>query len=106
MLSCLQVSYKSFWSREVLMAIAEHGPNVSIKELSELTSIRTDDVVSTLQYFGMVRYWKGDHILVVNQKAVEDHLRKTPSQVIIAIDRSRVHYTPFIPTSTSLRPRP
>eukprot|EP00884_Botryococcus_braunii_P004438 jgi/Botrbrau1/13996/Bobra.150_1s0007.1 len=100
------VSYRSYWSRELLVAIYEHGPNISIKELSELTAIRPDDIVSTLQFLGMVRYWKGDHILVVHPRTVEEHLKKGATQIPIAIEESRVHYTPYLTPSASLRPRP
>lgn len=101
----MQVSYRSYWTRELLVAIYEHGANISIKELSDLTGIRTDDVVSTLQSLGLVRYWKGDHILVVHPKTVEDLLRKGPAQPPIAIDETRVHYTPYISCVGGSRPK-
>lgn len=34
-----------------------HG-SVSINELAELTSIKTDDITSTLQHLGLIKYYK------------------------------------------------
>lgn len=39
-----------------------------LQDISELTAIRTDDVVKTLEGLGLIKYWKGDHIISVTQK--------------------------------------
>ena len=36
-----QVSYRSYWTREILEALREHKASLSIKDLSERTAIRT-----------------------------------------------------------------
>lgn len=33
-------------------------------ELSQESGIKCDDLVSTLQYYGMLKYWKGKHIVL------------------------------------------
>lgn len=105
--ACGQVSYRSYWTKELLEAIYAAPQHLALKDLTELTGIRSDDVVSTLQAIGMVRYWKGEHILACyTSKIVEDHLRLIqPAQAPIAIRRDRVHYTPYLPPSASVRPR-
>lgn len=58
-----------------------HGPRFSrilllqdealtVKQLSQLTSIKVDDILSTLQSLGMIKQWKGQHIVSVNTAAV------------------------------------
>lgn len=34
-----------------------------------------DDVVKTLESLSLIKYWKGDHIISVTQKIVEEHLK-------------------------------
>ena len=64
----VQVSYRSYWTRMILHTLHTHGHNLSIKEISERTAIRTDDIVTTLQSLSLIKYWKGDHIIAVNSK--------------------------------------
>ena len=52
----------------ILHTLHTHGHNLSIKEISERTAIRTDDIVTTLQSLSLIKYWKGDHIIAVNSK--------------------------------------
>ena len=66
----LQVSYRSYWTRMILSTLHTHGHNLSIKEISERTAIRTDDIVTTLQSLSLIKYWKGDHLIAVNSKQV------------------------------------
>lgn len=43
---------------------------LTVKQLSALTSIKVDDILSTLQSLGMIKQWKGQHIVSVNTSAV------------------------------------
>jgi histone acetyltransferase MYST1 len=42
---------------------------------STMTSISNDDVLSTLQALNMVKYWKGQHVICVTPKVVEEHMK-------------------------------
>ena len=33
-------------------------------ELSQETGMNSDDVISTLQYYSLLKYWKGNHIIL------------------------------------------
>lgn len=70
------VSFRSFWA-EVLLEILhkEHG-HISIRQLSELTSFKPDDIISTLNSLNLVKFWKGQHVISVSPKAIEEHLRR------------------------------
>lgn len=46
---CLQVSYRSYWQRSILELLYNHRGQLSIKEISEKTAIRTDDIVRALE---------------------------------------------------------
>jgi len=44
------VSYRGYWTRELLQVIRERESKISIKQLSDLTAIKTDDIISTLNH--------------------------------------------------------
>jgi GNAT superfamily N-acetyltransferase len=94
------VSYRSYWTRVLLEALRDAGAgvksrSVSIQDICDLTAIRVDDAVKALESLGLVKYWKGDYLLVVTQRVVEEHLKTLMSQKNIEIDTTRLHWTPF-----------
>ena len=46
-------------------------PSVTINEICEQTSIKKDDVVSTLQKLNLINYYKGQYILTLNQGSAD-----------------------------------
>lgn len=47
----------------------------SLSPPSQMTSITQSDIISTLQSLNMVKYWKGQHVICVTPKLVEEHLK-------------------------------
>jgi histone acetyltransferase MYST1 len=88
------VSYRSYWTRVVLDVLQQHRGNLSIKDISELTAIRTDDIVKTLESLNLIKYWKGDHIISVTPRIIDEHLKTMSSQRGIEIDVSRLKWKP------------
>ncbi|CAH1405173.1 unnamed protein product [Nezara viridula] len=70
-----KLSYRSYWSWVLLDVLRDFRGSVSIKDLSEMTSITQTDIISTLQSMNMVKYWKGQHVICVTPKLVEEHIR-------------------------------
>ena len=68
-----KLSYRSYWSM-VLLAILRDAPSTSIKELSQRSGIKVEDIISTLQCLNMIKHFKGQHVIVVNKKDVKVHL--------------------------------
>ena len=53
------VSYRGYWTRELLAILKDPSRSVmSIKDLSELTMIKTEDIISTLQHLNLLAYQK------------------------------------------------
>jgi histone acetyltransferase MYST1 len=52
----------------LLNIIKKRRGNISIKDLSEMTAIKTDDIISTLQHLNLIQYQKGQHVLYANPK--------------------------------------
>ena len=58
-----QVSYRRYWSRAILEVIWEHRGKISVADISKETAIALDDIVSTLQSHGLVKYYRGNYMV-------------------------------------------
>ena len=92
--SGLQVSYRSYWLRKALEVLYENKSNLSLKDINVQTAIRVEDLSSTLQSLNLIKYWKGDHLLCVTQKVVEDHLAALEGRKFIKIIEDRLRWQP------------
>ena len=62
-------------------------------ELCELTSIRKEDVVSTLQNMNLVQYYKGQYVICLSEEVLERHARSMKKRKI-RIDPKCIKWTP------------
>lgn len=60
------LSYRSYWKSKVLAYLALHLDEIEIlvKDISAETGILSNDIISTLQYIGLIKYWKGKHVIL------------------------------------------
>ena len=70
-----KISYRSYWSWVILNILKEAGNLIPIKELSKMTSFTINDIIDTLNTLNMLKYWKGQYIVCVTPKAIEEHLK-------------------------------
>jgi len=75
-------------------AVQSHKGAISIKQLSEMSSIKTDDIVSTLQALQLIKYWKGQHMIAVSPKVLHDHLESESARKQLQVDVSKLHWQP------------
>ena len=92
-----QVSYRSYWSRVVLELLQQHRGSLSIKDISELTAIRPTDIVETLQSLSLIKYWKGDHIISVTPRIIDEHLRSMGTGGTIEVDPGSLTLDRIVP---------
>lgn len=70
-----RLSYRSYWAFTLLELMKVCRTTMqSIKELSELSGITHDDIIYTLQSMKMIKYWKGQHVVCVTPKVINEHL--------------------------------
>jgi histone acetyltransferase MYST1 len=69
-----KISYRSYWTHVLLTLLDDQKPedNIQIKELCELTGIKAEDIISTLQSLDMIKVWKGQHVVYVRQDIISD----------------------------------
>ncbi|ELK13338.1 histone acetyltransferase KAT5 isoform X1 [Pteropus alecto] len=93
------LSYRSYWSQtilEILMGLKSDSgerPQITINEISEITSIKKEDVISTLQYLNLINYYKGQYILTLSEDIVDGHERAMLKR-LLRIDSKCLHFTP------------
>ena len=68
-------------------------PQITINELCEATSIKKDDVVSTLQNLNLINYYKGQYILTLNKELIDKHMKEIAKRDV-AIDPKALHWSP------------
>ncbi|XP_048483167.1 histone acetyltransferase Tip60 isoform X2 [Plutella xylostella] len=94
------LSYRSYWAQTILdimmtiKPLQDHEkPLITINEICELTSIKKEDVISTLQNLNLINYYKGQYIISVNQETIEQH-EKAMEKRTLRIDPKCLHWTP------------
>jgi len=91
-----QVSFRSHWTRVILEVLRDAKGQVSVKDISQKTSFRTDDILQTLQSLSLLKYWKGQHIIAVTPKVVEEHLKTITVNPQMLVIPSLLKWTPQV----------
>lgn len=84
----------SFLLTDFFSFVITRRGHVTLTELSSITMIRVDDIVDTLQSMRLIKYYKGQHILSVSPKLLEDH-RKSVEKNRLKVDMSKLHWRPL-----------
>ncbi|XP_064600616.1 histone acetyltransferase KAT5-like isoform X2 [Liolophura sinensis] len=94
------LSYRSYWSQTILDILLNLKPNeagerpiITINEISEMTSIKKEDVISTLQHLNLINYYKGQYIITMSADQIESH-SKAMAKKLITIDPKCLHWQP------------
>ncbi|XP_053703008.1 histone acetyltransferase KAT5 [Synchiropus splendidus] len=93
------LSYRSYWSQTILEILMDlkpdngERPQITINEISEITSVKKEDVISTLQYLNLINYYKGQYILTLSEDIVDGHERAMHKRHL-RIDPKCLHFTP------------
>lgn len=95
------LSYRSYWSETILEILINlrdpQDPNekrqISINEIAEMTSIKKEDVISTLQYLNLINYYKGQYIITLTSEVIHAYHRAAAKRKI-RIDPKALHWTP------------
>ncbi|XP_055299366.1 histone acetyltransferase Tip60 isoform X1 [Sitodiplosis mosellana] len=94
------LSYRSYWAQTILEIFLSQKPSgdserpqITINEICELTSIKKEDVISTLQNLNLINYYKGQYIICISMETIKQH-KKSMENRKIRIDPKCLHWTP------------
>ncbi|KAH8377531.1 hypothetical protein KR093_005811 [Drosophila rubida] len=100
------ISYRSYWKDVLLDYLCNRSGNtLCIKDVSQEMAIYSYDIVSTLQALGMMKYWKGKHIVLKKQDVLDEYEERVKRRgTFPKIDDSCLRWQPFIPAQPSESP--
>ncbi|XP_034098686.2 histone acetyltransferase KAT7 [Drosophila albomicans] len=100
------ISYRSYWKDVLLDYLCNRSGNtLCIKDVSQEMAIYSYDIVSTLQALGMMKYWKGKHIVLKKQDVLDEYEERVKRRgTFPKIDDSCLRWQPFIPIQPSESP--
>jgi len=105
-----KLSYRSYWTKVLLKLLEdEETHKFTIKELSAKTAIKPEDIIGTLTHLGLLRYLKGQHILNITSKVLEQHRAKQALVVNkLEVDPQKIQWQPPVVTdkNKSKKPKP
>lgn len=62
---------------------------------SSATGFTQEDIIGTLQALNMVKYWKGQHVICVTPKLVEEHMKSAQyRRPLLTVDSSYLRWSP------------
>lgn len=92
------LSYRSYWAWQILGVLRGSlaaADEVSIMQITQATSIKPEQVVSTLQYLGFLRFIDSTYVIVAQPDTVEREYARLNSKPGPVVDASRIHWSPF-----------
>ncbi|KAG8189627.1 hypothetical protein JTE90_009558 [Oedothorax gibbosus] len=97
------ISYRSYWKSVLLEYLSTYeGKQISIKNISQETTILSYDIVSTLQALGLLKYWKGKHIVLKKPEMMDNYnpnvKNQKPDKII---DKEFLKWCPYISNNNS-----
>lgn len=66
----------------------------TLQELSDMTAIKAEDILSTLQTLELIQYRKGQHVICADPKVLDRHL-KAAGRGGLEVDVSKLIWTPY-----------
>lgn len=90
------ISYRSYWKLIILEYLCNFkAKEISIKDISQETGVNAYDIISTLQSMGMLKYWKGKHLILTCQEILDDfRVNKRKKDSFRRIDPSCLKWDP------------
>ena len=71
------LGYRAYWQDTIVDLLIEEGRSeITVEELGSLSAMTTADVLHTLQNLNMLRYNKGQHVVVLSDALVEQKERQ------------------------------
>lgn len=95
------LSYRSYWS-EVIMSVLYESSDVTIESLAKKTAFTVDDILHTLYALDILRYRKGQHVIVLTEKVIADYER-TMKKPRLKFDPSCLQWKPHQWSQSDLR---
>ncbi|ORY07097.1 HAM group protein [Basidiobolus meristosporus CBS 931.73] len=88
------MGYRSYWGAAILRILLDQDGLLNIQELSNSTCIRPTDIILTLKYLGLVKYWKEQTTLCITKKSLQECLKRFPLRLSNTVEPSSIIWSP------------
>ncbi|MCJ1469451.1 Histone acetyltransferase [Pseudocyphellaria aurata] len=100
------LGYRAYWAQTVVDVLTDEsrGPEISVEEIGALTAMTTPDVLHTLQNLNMLRYSKGQHVIVLTNAVLEQKEKQREKERVKGrrrIEPDRLQWKPPVFTASS-----
>jgi hypothetical protein len=85
-----KISYRSYWAYVIFIwlenklklttdneRLTKLNELFTIQDLCKETGIRSEDILSTLHSLNLIKYWKGQHVISISRKVIENQLSQS-----------------------------
>lgn len=97
------LSYRAYWSETIVEMLLNTQDEITVEEISQKTSITTQDILFTLQRMEALRYYKGQHVICITDKMQKDHEKYKAKKHKRVIDPTKLQWQPIRFTQAQLR---
>ncbi|MCJ1298847.1 Histone acetyltransferase [Hypocenomyce scalaris] len=98
------LGYRAYWQETVVDILMDGRTEVNVEELGAASAMTTGDVLHTLQNLNMLRYSKGQHVIVLTNAVTEQKEKQKEKEKIKGkrrIDPERLQWKPPVFTASS-----
>ncbi|KAI9798032.1 MAG: Histone acetyltransferase [Candelina submexicana] len=91
------LGYRAYWQETIVDILMDGRGEVNVEELGSISAMTTNDVLHTLQNLNMLRYSKGQHVIVLTNAIVEQKEKLREKEAIKGkrrIDPERLQWKP------------
>ncbi|KAK8809530.1 hypothetical protein WA158_000473 [Blastocystis sp. Blastoise] len=88
-----KLSYRSYWGYTLLKILKETKGCISIRDISQKTGMKTDDIISALHTYNLIKYWKGQYVITVSLQNI-NHLLKNEIPPPLLCNPAKLHWVP------------
>ncbi|GJQ84084.1 hypothetical protein Trydic_g18506 [Trypoxylus dichotomus] len=95
---------RSYWKDVLLNYLCKTADTqLSVKDISQEMAIHSYDIVSTLQALGMMKYWKGKHIILRKKDVLDEYVERVKRRgpLLKEVDPTCLRWTPFVPPQSN-----
>ncbi|KAJ2704050.1 Histone acetyltransferase [Coemansia sp. IMI 203386] len=96
------LSYRTYWAEIIVELLMSVDGEISVEELSQRTYFTTQDIMHALFNLDAIRYYHGQHCIVLSERVVESYERFKKKKHR-KIDPSCLKWTPKVFTQAELR---
>lgn len=93
-----QQAYKPYWASTIIDFLLNQQPeasNMSIMDISKVTSIMAEDIVFTLNQLGILKLINGVYFIAAEEGMLRTLAKKNPVKEP-RVDPSKLHWSPFL----------